>query len=183
MDAESALAIIFANTRRRKRKEDLLTVAEAFQFLLSIYGSQERVALETDLSREMVREFLQILTLQDYVKSLIRSRKIDTIDTAYRLSTIKDEKSLKTIVSKLSDLQTHDLRDAISTSVEAQLSIDEASKMVLKAKPKNLRVFIIDFDDKNYNKLLVISKSRNCSPADVVKEVMNNWLNTATGGT
>ena len=176
MDKESALTTIFANTKRRKRTKDLLTIAENFQYLLSVYGTQEAVAQNTGLSREMVREFLQILTLPDYVKDQIKIRKIDTIDAAYRLSTVKDERTLRTIFDNLSSLQTHDLRDVISTTEETRLSVDEAKQAVLEAKPKNLHVFVIDFDEEKYRKLTDIAKRHNCSPADLIKTVMDEWL-------
>lgn len=176
MDEESALAIIFANTKRRKRAVDLMTVAECFEFLRNVYGSQEVVAEKTDLSREMVREFLQILTLPTYIKDLIRSRKIDSIDTAYRLSKL-DSGSLSSIANKLANLHTHDVRDVISTTQEkVGISVDSATEAVLKAKPKNLHVFIVDFSDKNYKKLISIAKGQERSPADLMKKIVDAWL-------
>jgi hypothetical protein len=177
MDEESALAIIFANTKRHKRTVDLLTIAQCFNFLKNIYRTQEVVAEKTDLSREMVREFLQILKLPEYVKELIRSRKIDSIDTAYRLSKIKDEQTLATVVEKLLNLQTHDLRDVISAVKEnAELSIDEATEAVLKSKPRNLHIFVLDFSEKNYKKIITIAKKEKTSPAELIKKIVEEWL-------
>jgi hypothetical protein len=183
LDEESALAIIFGNTKRHKRTKDLITVAECFHYLLSLYGSQEVVAQKTGLSREMVREFLQVLALPENVKQLIRERKIDTIDTAYRLSKVKDEETLKSVLKKLSTLQTHDLRDIISTTEEKGISAEAAYRAVLEAKKNSLHVFIIDFNDESFHKLSKIAKDRNCSPAELIKTVMNQWLDTKNGGT
>lgn len=177
MDEESALAIIFANTKRHKREVDLLVVAECFRLLLRIYKTQGAVAEKTGLSREMVREFLQILDLPEYVKVLIRSRKIDSIDTAYRLSKVKDEQNLSEIVSKLLNLQTHDLRDVLSTAKEnAELSIDAAQDAVLKSKPRNLHVFIIDFSEENYRKIVNTARKQKLTTADLIKTIVNDWL-------
>ncbi len=182
MDEESALAIIFANTKRHKRTVDLLTVAECFYFLRNIYGTQEAVAEKTDLSREMVREFLQILNLPEYVKKLIKSRKVDSIDTAYRLSKIKDEQTLRTVINKLLSLQTHDLRDVISTAKEnAGLSIDAAKEAVLKSKQRNLHVFVLDFSEENYKKLVAVAKNKNNTPAELVKRIVEDWLSRING--
>jgi len=177
MDEENALAVIFTNTKRHKRTIDLLTVAECFYFLRNIYGTQEAVAEKTDLSREMVREFLRIRNLPEYVKKLIRSRKVDSIDTAYRLANIKDEQTLRIVIDKLLSLRTHDFRDVISTAKEnAELSIDAAREAVLKSKPQNLHVFVLDFDEEDYRKLVGIAKNRNNSPAELVKRIVEDWL-------
>lgn len=177
MDEETALATVFANTKRHKRVVDLLTIAECFQFLTKIYGNQEEVARKTDLSREMVREFLQILNLPSDVKELIKSRKIDGIDTAYRLSKIKDETALRAIINKLSILQALDVRDVVRTTMEnSETSIDSAAEVVLKSKPKNVHVFIIDFSEQNYRKLVSSARTQGWSPADLIKQIVDGWL-------
>lgn len=183
MDEESALAIIFANTKRRKRVVDLLTIAECFAFLKNIYHTQKAVAEKTDLSREMVREFLVILDLPKYVKELIRSRKIDSIDKAYRLTKIKDKETLRNAVNNLVNLQTHDVRDIISSMQEnSELSIETAKEIVLAGKPRNIHFFIIDFTEDNYKKLVTIAKSMDVSPAELIKKVVEEWLNKTDDG-
>jgi transcriptional regulator with XRE-family HTH domain len=177
MDEETAIATIFANTKRHKRVVDLLTIAECFEFLTKVYGSQEEVARKTDLSREMVREFLQILNLPPDIKDLIKARKIDSIDTAYRLTKLKDDTSLRTVVNKLSILQALDVRDVVRTTMEnSETSVDTATEVVLKAKPKNVHVFIIDFTEENYKKLVSSARKRSCSPADLIKNIVDSWL-------
>lgn len=183
MDEESALAVIFANTKRRKRLVDLLTVAECFAFLKKIYPNQKAIAEKTDLSREMVREFLVILDLPDYVKELIRSRKIDSIDKAYRLSKIKDKETLRNAVDKLVVLQTHDIRDIVSSMHEnSELSIETAKESVLATKPRDIHFFVIDFTEKDYKTLVSLSKHMGNSPAELVKKVVEEWLNKNTEG-
>lgn len=177
LDEESVLAIIFANTKRQKRVVDLISLANCFVFLRNIYGSQRKVAEKTDLSREMVREFIQILTLPPYVQDLIKTRKIDRIDTAYRLTKIKDEAVLKEIVENIPNLSAHDVRDIISTMEEnVGTSVETATDTVLKSKPKNIHVFIIDFSENNYKKILQIASDKGGSPADLIKNIVNAWL-------
>jgi len=183
MDEESALAIIFANTKRRKRLVDLLTIAECFAFLKNIYRTQKAVAEKTDLSREMVREFLVILDLPEYVKELIRSRKIDSIDKAYRLSKIKDKETLRSAINKLLNLQTHDVRDIISSLQEnSELSIETAKEIILASKPHDIHFFIIDFTEEDYKKLVSIAKHMDGSPAELIKRIVEEWLNKADEG-
>lgn len=177
MDEESALAIIYSNTKRHKRSLDLLTIAECFEYLKKIYGTQEAVAKKTDLSREMVREFLQVLTLPEYVKQLIRNRRIDSIDTAYRLTKIKDENTLENYTSQLLNLSTHDIRDIIQATKEnIGWSIEGAREIVLKTKPTNLHFFVLDFSNDDYNKLIAASKKLNCSTAEIIKRITEDWL-------
>ena len=71
LDEESALAILFANTRRKKRKEDLITIARAFEYLVNLYGSKEAVAKRVGLSTEMIREFLTVLKLPREIQKLV----------------------------------------------------------------------------------------------------------------
>lgn len=182
MNEESALATIYRNTRRHKRVVDLLTLAECFEFLRSIYPTQEETAKKTDLSREMVREFLQILTLPKFVKDLIKCRKIDSIDTAYRLSKIRDENTLRNLVDKLLDVQTHDVRDIVSSMREnVGLSIDSAKEIVLKNKPRDIHFFIIDFSEKDYRRLCSLAKDIESSPAELIKRIVDNWLRKKDG--
>jgi hypothetical protein len=177
MDTESALGTIFGNTKRHKRVVDLLTLSECFDFLLKIYGNQEEVAKQTDLSREMVREFLQIQKLPEFVKAPIRSRKIDSIDTAYRLTKITDETALRSIVDKLSILKSHDVRDVISVTREKlNTSVNVATEIVLAAKPKNVHLFLIDFPEETYSKLVATAVQLKCSPADLVKNMVSECL-------
>ncbi len=182
MDEETALATIYANTRRHKRLVDLLTLAECFDFLRTIYPTQEAIAKKVDLSREMVREFLQIITLPDYVRELIRCRKIDSIDIAYRLSKIRDENTLRNMIDKVLDVQAHDIRDIVSIMKEnAGLSSDTAREIILKTKPHNIHFFILDFDEKDYRKLLSLTKASDSSPAELIKKVVEDWLSKKNG--
>ncbi len=182
MDEETALATIFANTRRHKRLVDLLTLAECFDFLRTIYPTQEAIAKKVDLSREMVREFLQVINLPEYVKELIQCRKIDSIDIAYRLSKIRDENTLRNMVDKILDVQAHDVRDIVSTMKEnAGLSSDTAREIILKTKLHNIHFFIIDFDEKDYHKLLFLTKDSDNSPAELIKKVVEEWLSKNDG--
>lgn len=177
MDEESALAIVYSNTKRHKRSLDLLTIAESFAYLRNLYGSQEMVAKKTDLSREMVREFLQIPTLPDYVKQLIKDRKIDSVDIAYRLSKIRDINTLENSVSQLLNLPAHDVRDIIQATREnIGLPVESAREIILKTKSTNLHLFILDFNENDYNRLTKASRNNRCSVAELIKKITEDWL-------
>ncbi|MGD0996662.1 MAG: hypothetical protein ABR909_14215 [Candidatus Bathyarchaeia archaeon] len=182
MDEESALAVIYSNTKRHKRSLDLLTIAENFAYLKKLYGTQEAVAQKTDLSREMVREFLQILTLPDFVQQLIKTRRIDSIDVAYRLSKIRDINTLENSTSQLLNLPAHDIRDIIQATREnIGLSVDSAREIILKTKPTNLHLFILDFSEMDYKKLNIVAKNNQCSPAEIIKKITEDWLKSTKG--
>jgi hypothetical protein len=90
---------------------------------------------------------------------------------------------LRIVTEKLLSLRTHDFRDVISTAKEnAGLSIDAAREAVLKSKPRNLHVFVLDFGEENYKKLVSIAKNRNSSPAELVKKIVEDWLNKDGAG-
>ena len=129
------------------------------------------------------KKFVQILILPDYVIDLIKSRKIDRIDTAYRLSKlVKNEQKLKSVVNQLIGLSTHDFRDVVSTFNEnPEMSVDTAEKTILKLKPRNLHFFVIDFDEKDYQKLVSMAKSNMNSPAELLKQIVEQWLSNVDG--
>ena len=59
LDEISALQIVFGNIRRKRRKENLVTIAKAFECLVKHYGSQKAVAEKVGISRAAVSMFLK----------------------------------------------------------------------------------------------------------------------------
>lgn len=80
LDEISALQIVFANIRRKKRKENLVNIAKAFEYLVKNYGSLKAVAEKVGISAEMIRQFLSVLKLPVEVQELFSKREIDSVD-------------------------------------------------------------------------------------------------------
>ena len=90
LDEETALSILFANTKRKKRTTDLLTIAKNCDYLVKLYGSQKAVSEKVGLSSEMIREFLVVLKLPKQIQDLVSERKIDSIDIVREISALKE---------------------------------------------------------------------------------------------
>jgi hypothetical protein len=175
-DEDGAMAIVFANTKRKKRTEDLLTVAEAFEFLAGRYGSTRAVAAKVGLSPEIVREFRKLLTLPEGIKQIVRSRKIDRLDIAYKIATLRNERSQIAGAKEAMGLTTDDVRDMKRLMEAGGLSARESKKQVLESKLKGLHVFVMDFDDATYRGIL--QEARRCKrpPAELVKGIVLDWV-------
>ena len=181
LDEEAALAIVFANTKRKRRTADLVTVAEAFEALLNIHESQKRVAQQVGLSSEMVREFRSILRLPRDVQGLIRARKIDDLETAYRISMLGSADRQREAARAALGLATKDVRDIERLVAGGGMSVPQSTKAVLKSKLAGLHVFVMDFDDDAYKAIAQVARQRSIAPAELVRQVVLRWLRRHKG--
>ena len=182
VDEETALAILFANTKKKRRDEDLLTIAQSCEYLAKLYGSPRAVAEKIDLSTEMIREFLAVLKLPEEVQKLVSDRRIDSVDVVKEISALKEPKkqieAAKSFVNSLSK----DVRDIKRLVKDANLPVEKAKTAILDSKPKGLHVFIIDFDDEMYNAINAHAKSVKVKPPELVREIVKDWLNQKARG-
>lgn len=176
LDEETALAIVFANTRRKKRTADLITVAKSFEYLVKLYGSRKAVARKVGLSTEMIREFLTVLDLPGEVKKLVSSREIDKLDVALEIYMLKDPEKQSAAAKTIAALPSKDVRDIRRLAEQANLPIEESRRMVLESKPKGLHIFVMDFDDETYDALVEEARDSNTEPAELVRKVIVDWL-------
>jgi hypothetical protein len=186
LDEETALSVIFANTKRKKRSEDLLTIARCIDYLVNLYGSQDKVAERVGLHSEMIRQFKTLLKLPAEVQNLIADREIDKLDVAYRIAMIKDPSKQTDVARAVADLhQSKDIRDVIRLVTKAGYSAEESKKKITEAKPQGLHIFVMDFDDKAYMAINQEAKRMDVSPAQLVKQIVEEWLDSQgakTGG-
>jgi DNA-binding transcriptional regulator YdaS (Cro superfamily) len=175
IDSETtALAIVFGNTQRKKRKEDLVTIAKAFEYLIKMYGSQKAVAEKIGLSSSMVGQFISVLRLPEEVQKLIIERKIDSVDIAKEIAALGDTSkqiaAAEAVVSSLSK----DVRDIKRLIKRTNIDAKGARKVIINEKGFNL--FIMDFDDDTYRALKKHSRSKGITPAELVKGIVEEWL-------
>lgn len=177
LDEETALSIVFANTKRKKRNVDLITVAKSFEYLVRLYGSQNAVAKRVGLHSEMVRQFRSLLKLSEEVQEIIADRRIDKLDVAYRISMIKEPSEQIEAAKGIADLhESKDIRDVIRMIEKAGYSTKESIERIIEAKPKGLHIFVMDFDDRAYRDINKAAKRMGISPAQLVKQIVEEWL-------
>lgn len=176
LDEETALSILFANTKRKKRNIDLLNIAKCCKYLVHLYGSQKDVAKKTGLSPEMIRQFLTVLKLPKEVKKMFAKRQIDSVDVAKELVTMNDSTqqiiAANTIVNSLSK----DVRDIKRLFKQAGITMKEAKKIISAPKQKGLNIFMIDFDNETYRSITRYAKKLKIKPAELVRKIVINWL-------
>jgi len=176
LDEETALGILFGNTKKKKRTADLLTLAKSCKFLVDKYGSRKIVAQKLGLSAEMIREILLPLQTPKEIQDLISERKIDSIDVVREIASLKLPSKQVEAGYALLKIPTKDVRDIKRLIKESGVTIDEAKEIILDLKPQGLHIFIIDFDDKTYEVIRTQAKKLGFSPAILVKGLIQSWL-------
>ena len=178
IDENSALSILFANTKRKKRDVDLLTLSKNCEYLVNFYnGSQLTVAEKLGLSKEMIREFLIAKDLPNEIQLLISKRKIDSLDIVKQISEIKDPKNQIKIAYAVLDLPSKDIRDIKRLVKSSNIHAEEAKKTIQNEKPKNFHVYLIDIDDNENDIILLEAQKQKMKPAVLVKKIVIEWLN------
>lgn len=170
----TALAIVFGNTRRKKRKEDLVTIARAVEYLVKLYKSQKAVAEKVGLSPEMIRQFLTVLKLPAEVQKLFSNRQIDSVDVAKDLVALKDRNKQTTVARKMTDLLSKDARDVQRIVKGERIPVKKAKEIILQAK-KGLHIFMLDLDDETYQRVVKEARALRKDPAELVREIVVNW--------
>ena len=143
-----ALALLIRNAKSRSRKIDLLTLAEASEYLEKLYGSKKALATKTGIRPETFRVYGLVQRLPFEVKILIRSRLLDNpeiIESILRASPNNKEKLIEIAEAVVSyGLNTQDTR-ALEKFVRynPEASIPESVSRVLKSKPVTERRYIL----------------------------------------
>jgi len=176
LDEDTALSTVFANTRRKKRPDNLLVVAESFAFLTDLYGSQKAVGEKVGLSTEIVRQFLKILELPREVKEMISDRRIDRLDVAYRISKLPDVAQQIAAAEMAPALLSYDIRDVERLVRTANIPVEESERLVMESKPKDLHIFIVDFDEEAHDALRDHAQQMKIRPPELIRQIVMDWV-------
>lgn len=178
MDEITALAIVFGNIRRKKRREDLVHIARAFDFLVKLHGSQQAVSKKVGLSTEMIRQFLSVLKLYPKVQQMFLKREIDSVDVAKELVVLKDASQQLEAARQIAGMSSKEARDTRRLSKAKRTPIEKAKQTVLEAKGKNVHIFMVDFDADTYPEILRAAQSLKRTPAELIQRIVIDWLGT-----
>lgn len=86
---ESVIARLIANTRRIKRPDNLIKIAQLFKWLEKDLGGLKEVSKTIGISIDMIRQFLSVEKLCPEVQKLVKERKIDLINIVRYISGFK----------------------------------------------------------------------------------------------
>lgn len=176
-DEATAWAVAFENTGTKKRPKDLVTVAGAIKYLTELYGSKA-VAKKLNISVEMIRQFLTVLSLPRSIKKLFVSRRLDSVDVAKELAALGDERKQESAAKAIVNSPSKDVRDIKRLIKTGNYNAKDAKRTVLEAKPKGLNIFLLDLDDDALKKLEKEARTRKIKPADLVRDIVVKWLKT-----
>jgi len=176
LDETQALAVLFANTRRKKRTADLITVARSCQYLLELYGSRKAVADRVGISTEMIRQFLTPLRLPPEAQRLVSERKIDSVDAVAKIVALRGRRRQVQAARALVGSTSYDVRDVNRLIKTSRITARGAKERVARSKLKGLNLFVLDLDDATFNAFRKASKQLRLHPADLLKLVLTDWL-------
>jgi len=174
-DETTAWAVAFENTGTKKRPKDLVTVSGAIKYLTELYGSKA-VAEKLNISVEMIRQFLTVLSLPRSIKKLFVSRRLDSVDVAKELAALGDERKQESAAKAIVNSPSKDVRDIKRLIKTGNYNAKDAKRTVLEAKPKGLNIFVLDLDDDTSRKVVSEAKALKMKPAELVREIVTNYL-------
>jgi len=176
LDEISALQIVFANIRRKKRKENLVRIAKAFEYLVKNNGSLKAVANKVGISTEMIRQFLSVLKLPVEVQELFLKREIDSVDAAKELAALKSKHKQIKMAKNIAGVTSDDTRDIKRMVKSETIPVNQAIRTILQAKGGGLNIFMLDFDNETYKCIMKTAKALRKDAAELVREIVTDWL-------
>lgn len=179
-----SLALIFSNTRKNRRAANLVDVSKAIKLITEKHGVDETAKM-VGLSREMIREFLNILDLPEEILNYVRERKIDSIDIIRRVRSLLHygvhTKDVLEYFKTNPKPKTEDFRDIESLIKRTHISLFEATEIINAAKKRTEHVFILTLDDETYRKLKGKAKKDGTNVSSLVKNLIQIEVNKEVG--
>lgn len=143
---ESVVARLIANTRRKKRYDNLVEIARQIRWLEKDLGGLKEVSQEIGVSGDQLHQFLSVEKLSPEVKKLVEDRRIDLINTVHYMRNF-NYKAQKRIAEQVIDkkLTASDIRVLAPLRRDADYkSVDELISRVRSTK--NVKVYVLYFN-------------------------------------
>jgi len=142
---DTAVAALIANTLRVGRRLSLLEVARCVDVGRNAFGRTQALSEKVGISTEMLREFASVNKLSPSVKKLVRERKIESVDVAYRLSRLPPREQLAVARGVIAGrIDSNDVRAIVSLRRSApDLGIGEIIERVKTSR--NIKVYVAEF--------------------------------------
>ena len=144
-EREKIIARLIANTRRKKRINNLVEIAHDIRLLEKDLGSLKAVSEIIGISNDMLRQFLSVEQLSPAVQKLVKERKIDLINIVHYMRNF-DPKEQLAIAQKVieGDLSAGDIRVLAPLKKQLpNLPIDQLISRIQKSR--NIRIYIAYF--------------------------------------
>jgi len=152
MSEAEALALLIHNSKSRSRNVNLLTLAEASEYLEKLYGSKEEVASRIGVSTETLRVYGLVLRLPERAKNMVHARLVDNPEIVEVISRQKKkhgedwQTELAEAVASYG-LHTKDVRDIERYARNnPSSSLAESISRVLRSKPTVEKRYVVITD-------------------------------------
>ncbi len=146
MDKEDITIVrLIANTKTRKRPDNIEDIAKDIEWLINELGSIKVVSNIIGISTEMLNKFLAVNKLSKEVRNLVKERKIDSVAIVHLIKKFNNKSQLiiaKEVVN--GRLNSEDVKVLVPISNKLQeKNINEIIERVVKSK--NQKVYIAYF--------------------------------------
>ena len=142
---EIVIARLIANTRRKKRPNNLIEIANDITWLSNDMGSLDAVSQIVGVSSEMLRKFLSVYKLSEETRKLVEIRKIDSVTVVHLIRDFDSNSQLiianEVIAGRLS-------ADDMKVLVPLRNSLPDLNinQLILRVqKSRDFKVYVIYF--------------------------------------
>lgn len=142
-ECDNALAALLSSTKRRSRPLDLVETAKELRTAIDCFGTVETVADRIGLSTSMLRRFQYVERLSGALQTLVKARKIDSIDAVAELSSLTqaDQTRLAKVLANEA-FATEDIRGfGPFFNKHPEMPFDEVVSRVRASKTRRLYIF------------------------------------------
>jgi hypothetical protein len=182
VDTDTAIGIASRNLKGPRDKNLLLT-AEALATIRREldHGSTAAVARRLQVSREIVREFLNLLDLPAAIQDRFRRGALRTLEQGRRLHQLQRarEADLESAAEAMRGMTAHEARDLVAYLIKhPEVEVPEAVAAIDEAKARHTRLFVVvmDLEEGDFRGLQVYATRRGLGVAEAAAELVRTGL-------
>lgn len=144
-DRAKVIARLIANTRRKKRYDNLVEIARQIRWLEDDLGGLTEVSKAIGISTDQIRQFLSVEKLSPKVRRMVEERKIDLINTVHYMRKF-DHKAQEEIASEVirGGLTAGDIR--VLAPLRNNPGYNDVRDLISRVRStKNVKLYVLYF--------------------------------------
>lgn len=143
---DTVIARLLANTKKIKRPDNLMQIADDILWLSSYEGNLKKVSNIIGISTEMLRKFLSVKQVAPEIKKLVAERKIDRVTIVHLMKNF-DSRSQQILADEVmaGRLTVDDMKVLVPLAKQLpNLTINQIISRVQESKDR--KIYIIRFE-------------------------------------
>jgi len=142
---ESIIAKLIANTKRKKRQDNLVETARQIRWLENDMGGLKNVSKTIGISLDQIRQFLSVERLSPEVRKLVENRQIDLVNTVHYMRNF-DAEAQQRIANEVikGKLNASDIR-VLAPLINSLKSTNIEQLISRVQNTRNKKVYVINF--------------------------------------